>query len=87
MKFLHAMLHELSAYSQGAYVSPRVANLLLQILEEGIGRQVYWKELQPHIQIIIQQYVLILSMIPMKKNEKKSIAYRAIQGGHSNAVL
>jgi hypothetical protein len=58
MKFLHAMLHELSAYSQGAYVSPRVANLLLQILEEGIGKQMYWKELQPHIQVIVQQYVI-----------------------------
>lgn len=58
MKFLHAVVHELSLYSQGRYITPRVANNLLNFLQEAIQKQVYWKELEPHIDQIVQQVVI-----------------------------
>jgi hypothetical protein len=58
MKFLHAVVHELSLYSQGRYITPRVANNLLNFLQEAIQKQVYWKELEPHIGQIVQQVVI-----------------------------
>lgn len=58
MKFLHAVVHELSFFSQGAYITPRVANILLNFLDEAIHRPVYWKEIEPHITQIVQQVVV-----------------------------
>lgn len=55
MKVLHAVLHELSAYSQGSYVTPRVANLLLQLLCDAIDRQFYWKQVQSYIQDVVKK--------------------------------
>lgn len=58
MKFLHAVVHELSIFSQGSYVTPRVANTLLNFLDESIHKPVYWKELEPHMMQIVQQVVV-----------------------------
>lgn len=58
MKFLHAVVHELSIFSQGAYVTPRVANILVTFLDEAIRKSEYWKELEPHMTQIVQQVVI-----------------------------
>ena len=58
MKFLHAVVHEMSIYGQGSYITPRVANSLLNFLEEAIRKQNYWKELEPHMMQIVEQVVV-----------------------------
>ena len=58
MKFLHAVVHELSIFSQGSYVTPRVANILLSFLDDAIRKPTYWKELEPHMTQIVQQIVV-----------------------------
>ncbi len=49
MRILHATISSLSLYSQGHFLSPRVANTLLNILDEGVRKPAYWSEIQPHI--------------------------------------
>ncbi len=49
MRILHATISSLSLYSQGHFLSPRVANTLLNILDEAVRKPAYWSEIQPHI--------------------------------------
>ena len=58
MKMLHTAIHSLSLYSQGHFLSPRVANTLLNLLDEAIRKPAYWNEIQPHIGQLIQHVVI-----------------------------
>ena len=58
MKILHATIHSLSLFSQGHFLSPRVANALLNLLDEAVRRPPYWNEIQPHIGQLIQHVVI-----------------------------
>jgi len=58
MKILHATIHTLSLYSQGNFLSPRVANTLLNILDEAVRKTPYWIAVQPHIGELLQHVVI-----------------------------
>ncbi len=49
MRILHTTINSLSLYSQGHFLSPRVANTLLNMLDEAVRKPNYWSEIQPHI--------------------------------------
>ena len=49
MRILQTTVSSLSLYSQGHFLSPRVANTLLNILDEAVRKPKYWSEIQPHI--------------------------------------
>ena len=60
MLFLLAVLQELSAVANGCWVAPRVSNILLQYVAEAVREAHSWKTLKPHVQNIVEQYVLFM---------------------------
>lgn len=58
--FLQAVLQVLSTLAQGAYLSPRVVNLLLQYAGQAVSYSHTWKLLKPHAQQILHSVVFPL---------------------------
>jgi hypothetical protein len=58
--FLGAVLNELSSVAHGAWVAPRVSNILLQYVAEAVNHPDTWKTLKPHVQGIVEHAVMPL---------------------------
>jgi hypothetical protein len=58
--FLAAVLHELSNVAHGAWVAPRVSNVLLQYVAEAVTHIETWRTLKPHVQGIVEHAVMPL---------------------------
>lgn len=58
LPFLSAVLNELSAITRGAWIAPRVSNILLQYVAEAINHADTWKVLKPHVLEMIRHAVM-----------------------------
>lgn len=57
LRFLTAILDELSTVAHGGYIAPRASNLLLQYVTSAVEHASTWKVLKPHVQELLSQYV------------------------------
>lgn len=58
--FLAAVLNELSNVAHGAWVAPRVSNILLQYVAEAVNHIETWRTLKPHVQGIVEHAIMPL---------------------------
>lgn len=60
LTFLGAAMQMMAGLAQGAYMSPRVVNLLLQYVTQALAYSHTWKELKPHIEQMLLSVVFPL---------------------------